>query len=835
MLYNKLLQFREEHLENYQGPTIEYSTSDYHHTQEPPRRSSTRVSLQHGHRRQSQYSLLHHGLPLKSQSQTHRRQPSLAATEKSYDPYRPSSKRQMTKTEAEQARITVLRGPSVSSRQRTISDHSRRVSIRNPAVARVQGDEVYSIPNSSSASGSPQQRRISRGVSRRSIVSSSSATAVARKSFSYKRNVSFVHPRRQSNPKSLRTQQNQSPHTLKERFAMDQDAEKIETDEVPELPVLVDSRFAADSPVPDATQVVRSKKAPPKNRPVPDIVLTRSSQYWKDDARNVSTELEKYIDEAFNRSSMQSNVTRETKDSDRSANTPATTFSQRDDSAASILQHHQRAKVTRVPDRSILQRPLPELPPPEYPGTNDLTQRELAKARDLLKQRAADLSIKGSLDDVIAHLDRLMQPSAVRLQEQERRAASTPDPKSPLEKRDDTFERFLQEGYTGIRSASEPIPRGRSDNPRVRTTVRMVENSDDQTTISPTKPLTIRKKSGSSTPSDGSVRIRSRPSQEQTSYFEDGKPYNPISSGEYRSAGLSLLDRALAPIEEDEDKENFDPIDRKRKTLSGESKRKGWFRRGHQVQGSQEKDRGQPLQDVFQERYNNTIEENSRNRYSDPIAEHAPTEQKVKAKGIFFKIFSKRDGKSTKNAPKGSSGGKSQSSLSSTYAFPNISPPSQTTASTTRPASTPSQPPRATRLPLCPALSKATTPSLTPTANPPAKQTPQPTPTASSNHTLTPHPAPSPPRPKTGSPASCASNPQPTPSASRHHACAPSKPSLPSSANGASTGCATSRLINPRSAFSPPWGRRIVSGSRACRSRWSSSRCWSGGGGFEAG
>ena len=496
------------------------------------------------------------------------------------------------------------------------------------------------------------------------MVSSSSAKAAARKSISYKRTVSFVHPRRQSNPKSLRTQQNQSPHTLKERFAMDQEAEQIETDEVPELPVRVDSKFAADSPVPESTQVVRSKKAPPKSHPVPDIVLTRSSQYWKDDARKVSTELEKYIDEAFNRSSMQSNVTRETKETDRSVNTPATTFSQRDDSAASILQQHQRAKAARVPDRSILQRPLPELPPPEYPGTNDFTQRELAKARDLLKQRAADPSIKGSLDDVIAHLDRLMQPSAVRLQEQERRAASTPDPKSPLEKRDDTFERFFQEGYTGIRSASEPVPRGRSDNARVRTTVRMVEHSDDQTTISPTKPLTIRKKSGSSTPSDGSVRIRSRPSQEQLSYYEDGKSYNATSSAEYRSAGLSLVDRALDPIEEDEDKENFDPVDRKRKTLSGESKRKGWFRRGHQTQGSQEKDKEQPLKDVFQEHHSNSIEQNTRNRYSDPVAEHAPAEPKGKAKGMFFKIFSKRDGKSTKSASKGSSGGKFHSSLS---------------------------------------------------------------------------------------------------------------------------------------------------------------------------
>ena len=567
----------------------------------------------------------------------------------------------MTKAEADKARITVLRGPSASSRQRTFSSHSCHTSVRNPALARIQDDEVHGMPNSSSATGSSQQRRMSRGASRRSMVSTSSVRAAPRKSFSYKRNVSFIHPRRPSNPQPpLRTAQTTSPYTLHESYAMGQEAEATETDEVPELPIRIDSRFTADSPVPEATQVVRSKKTPSRNHPVPDIVLTRSSQYWKDDARKVSTELEKYIDEAFNRSSMQSNVTRETKETERSCNTPTTTFSQRDYSGSSIQhQQHRPAKIARTTDRSILERPLPNLPPPEYPGTNDFSQRELAKARDLLKQRAADPSIKEALDDVIAHLDRLMQPSAIRIQEQERRAASTPDPKSPLEKRDDTFERFFQEGYTGIRAASEPVRRGNADNPHVRTTVRMVEHSDENVAISPTKPLTIRKKSGSSTPSDRSVRIRSQSSQEQLSQVEDSKPYNYDPSGDYRAAGLTLLDRTLEPIEEDDDKENYDPNDRKRKTLSGESKKKPWFRRGHQTQRSQEKAKGQSFSDLSeaQEGRSNPIEGKSSDRLSDPINEQIQIEPKNKAKGMFFKIFGKREGKGIRNYPKGSSGG----------------------------------------------------------------------------------------------------------------------------------------------------------------------------------
>ena len=666
VLYSKLLRFREEHLETYQGPTMEYSVSDYHHTQEPARRSSTRASLQSTKRRQSQYSILREGLPRQSHSHTHRRQPSLAATEQSYDPYRPSSKQQMAKVEAQQSHIMVLREPSAGSCQRTISGQGRRISLRNPALARLQGD--YSIPNSSSISANSQKRRISSRTSRRSMISNSSARANARKSLSYKRNVSFVHQRKHSNAMNqptLRSNQASSPFTLHERYSRDEKVRAGERNGAPELPDPPSTFVAADSPKPEITQVVRSKQSPTKKKKaVPDIVLTRSSQYWKDDARKVSTELEKYIDEAFNRSSMQSNTTRTTEfsrtteEQDHNNNTPATTLSHCEDSTISTLQQRRPAKLTKTPDKSVLQRPLPELPSPEYPGSNELTRKELAKARDLLKQRAADPSIKGSLDDVIAHLDRLMQPSAVRIQEQERRAASTPDPKSPLEKREDTFERFFKEGYTGIRSASEPMQTSRGVHQHPRATVRKVERNDGHEPISPLKPLTIRKKSGSSTPSDGSIRLGSKSSQEQMPIFEDIRPYTPVLSGEYRSAGLSLLDRALEPIEEDDDKENFDPIDRKRKTLSGESKKRGWFRLGAQSQGYQEKDKARTSTEVPQERHSVPSGEEIGGQAVDNIDKQPPIETKTRARGRFFKMFGKRKAKSVKDLSKETSGGK---------------------------------------------------------------------------------------------------------------------------------------------------------------------------------
>lgn len=329
----------------------------------------------------------------------------------------------------------------------------------------------------------------------------------------------------------------------------------------------------------------------------------------------------------------------------------------REESMASMIHHqphdqHVRAK-TRLDKKSLHERPLPKLPPPEHPGSYEFNQRELAKARELLLQRAADPSMAGSLDEVIAHLDRLMQPSNVRMQEEERRAASTPDPKSPLERTNDTFERFLEKGYTGLRTVSEPVAGGRS-----RATVRMVET--DHKPISPTKPLTIRKKSSSSTPSTDSGRLRSRASHEHMSYQEDNHPSSATHGQEYRSAGLNLLDNPLEPIEEDEDKENFDPKDRKSKTLSGESKKRSWFRRHQQAQDSQDSDRAQqaannlqPFQDC--QRLHDK-DDTQRARISERTVDEACNAQKPGGRS-FFKFFGKRNDKRGKDLLKGSSGG----------------------------------------------------------------------------------------------------------------------------------------------------------------------------------
>lgn len=176
-----------------------------------------------------------------------------------------------------------------------------------------------------------------------------------------------------------------------------------------------------------------------------------------------------------------------------------------------------------------------------------------------------------------------MQPSAIRISEQERRAISTPNTESGIPRKD-TFDEIMAKNNIGYRAASEPYKMQKSG---LRdATIRLVDGSDGQKPLSPIKPLSIRKKSGTSTPSMGSPG-RPKPTQQQQFTTED--VYRPKE--EHRGAGLNLLDyQELDPIEEDEDKENFDPADR-REHLEQPKKRK-WFRR-HQFQRSQ--DNNKPL------------------------------------------------------------------------------------------------------------------------------------------------------------------------------------------------------------------------------------------------
>ena len=544
VLYTKLLKFREEHLENYQGPMMEYSQSDHHHipvAQPPPVsklpvRSSTRASLaasrpKPGHelKTTSQYSLLHEDSVRKRQKTRH---PSVADTEHSYDPFR--SSRRPVHVSADYAKITVHRSGSSGSQQK-IEDKRlpSRVSSRHPAFDRIDEVGDYSIvssppPQPRVSSRISQHRTMSHGVSRISVASTSSNSRKV-SSVNPKRRVSFARNRRV--------------------LSVQQPASKPPTEPLPSPPPLtlqqmfVNDGLGVSQNVPlhgakiaASAQVVRSRK------PVLRSSANRNSAFWREDTHRVSSELGKVCDEAFNRDSAVSSVlTAATSRPDRHSKSTETSMSL-----------HDKTPIQNTEQKSLFDRPLPPPPPPEYIG--NIAQRELAKAREMLKQRAADPSLgaPGCLDDVIAHLDRLMQPSTMRVNDDERRAVSAPQECYSgvgLEPRKDTFERFLENGYTGWRAISEPVQQAHQKPWNGERTIRLVDTEGESHQISPTKPLTIRKKSNGSMPSDGSERKRR--SDEDPGQLRD----NPWSYAEWRSSGLGGLEEPLPQIDE-ENKEN---------------------------------------------------------------------------------------------------------------------------------------------------------------------------------------------------------------------------------------------------------------------------------------
>ncbi|KAL8976137.1 MAG: hypothetical protein Q9205_007800 [Flavoplaca limonia] len=388
--------------------------------------------------------------------------------------------------------------------------------------------------------------------------------------------------------------------------------------------------------------VVRSRKTVPIPNDDADRRLKITSQYWKEDTRKVSKELENFCDEAFNRASVASSAptTTTTATERRSIGTPATSRSVHDSAPLPSAAVRRVAKSSNM--RAYEDRPLPQ--PPKEENLGSLTHRELAKTRDILIKSAADSNMSpGYLDEVIAHLDRLMQPSAVRLEVESRRAASAPGPKSPgLPSNKDTFERFLESRDVAFRSASEPTVESPRKRKRPGDTIRIVDDREQKPVVSPTKPLTIRKKSSSSTPS--TETLQKRASTEQLLQPSSLTQYDRSQSSERRSAGLNLLGKSLAPIEE-----HADDIEQKPRTVT---KKKSWFFRDHQANKSEDSEKmpppppPPPKEQGFQN-FGGRKEVHAWKRTSDPTSETSQSSD-VKREGMtgkqrLLKLFGKKD------------------------------------------------------------------------------------------------------------------------------------------------------------------------------------------------
>lgn len=570
----------------------------------------------------------------------------MAETEQSYDPFRPS-RNQIGVVQADRARITVFRRFSGSHKQhqRNAPDSRRtnsKISAQNPTLTRTPQSEVHDVPSSLPPQPISIIPQVNPNVSERRLSQCSSRHSVAhavpvRTSMSYKRGISFAHMRRRSGTTDnhfLSTPRNAYTQlTIQERYLHDGLQQAAFS---PETPSTVDSPQQMPPPVRMRKNHARAGQ---------DLA---AREYWKEDA---STELEKVCEEAFNRKSTASTVMTITRtEHDHSFDSPATSMGVHEDSQASPSGFH----VARKKDgrELYLNRPLPL--PPSFEHLESYTYRELAKTRALLKERAADKSIvlaPGYFDEVIAHLDRLMQPSTLRINDCDQRAVSTPDETLRHPSKDE-FEMLLAKGPYGLRSVSEPITKGRE---REKATSGIV----DEHPISPTKPLTIRKKDGPSIISlDPDRRSASRVHSHS---HEEARYYDRPQGADRWIAGLSLLERHLEPIEEDEDKENRDP--RNVKVISAETKRKGWFRRHEPTQQNQGNGNGHtppPRKEPHLQHHPDVdiSRENSAKRLSDVPSDPSRTSEKKKlssAKEKFLKIFTKREHKDSKRRSKRSS------------------------------------------------------------------------------------------------------------------------------------------------------------------------------------
>lgn len=642
--YDKLKKFRDEHLEYYDGAEVHYSASDYHHVQGPVRRSSTRVSLQASphHHRASQYSIT--ADPVARVSQSYRRAPSSAAdTDISYDPFRAS--RPQIVREADHAYITIHRSQSNASRVR-----STTASVRRRALTRYQGDDGLSVGTSPVSMPSAtalqihqlRRERLVRNYSRSSLASSQrrqSNPSIVRPSASYKRGVSFIHIRRLSNSDAVPPVPNKyaTPPTLKERYQRDR---------------LLRSSPELSPPANDEYPLVRSRKRPSSQTNDQDVASRnpkRISQYWREDARKVSMELEKVCDEAFNESRVGKYSRSNTLLSIPEVDSPT-------------KAQPPVPRLSRETREMLEQRPLPQPPTAET-----VTKQELARTMNLLKRQAADPQAgfrPGQLDDVIAHLERLMQP-ATRMYEtdNDRRTASAPDAKflSPVREEDVrsswiTEQSSPTKSRLSYRAVSEPMARY-DPNRTPRPTIRKVDN-DIYGPISPVQPLVIRKRSAGSTASNSNLRAQHNQGQLDSQIAPEVSPFHfndselnfsfkmPILEDVRPASFPEVMSKPLDDVFVDKDS-------RAVKAKSTEVKKRSWFTRS---QPPAKKDPDQPPTPPAKNSPKKGDPKNTAlgRKVSTTSSEEFPLRQSKKekstAKEKFLKIFSKRDSRDSKGS-----------------------------------------------------------------------------------------------------------------------------------------------------------------------------------------
>lgn len=409
------------------------------------------------------------------------------ASEASYDPFR-ASKQPILPDRAAHPNVVVRRKDSDASRNlrpSTALGHRTGSTLRVQALRNSKHSSAVS--RNSSKHTTPSQRSVhARSVSRSSFASSqwpSSPPVIARAGGIGRRGVSFSHLHRRGSTATASTVDTSlMPYTSRQSFDHRRGSigsygsSRRSNSNQPSPAIRIKSRASANTTVPRLR--VRKPESP--------------SKYIQSEARKVSTELGKVMEEAFNRSSMSSSVRTALTDGYRDGtfsnyDTPPTSFSNRDSGGSTIATPNTKGMLTS--------RPLPPIPK-ETPKT--YVNRRLVETRDDIARRLnEDNTATDQFTEVLERLDCLIVPPSNNKRVTSAPARS-PEPIAPLHA---IPEEVKVDGGAGFEATYSPHYRAVTDplRPQARRavtaqeTIRLVDQSPNRIA-----PLNIRKRSAAS-------------------------------------------------------------------------------------------------------------------------------------------------------------------------------------------------------------------------------------------------------------------------------------------------------------------------------------------------
>ncbi|KAH7065163.1 serine/threonine-protein kinase GIN4 [Macrophomina phaseolina] len=562
--YSSLQKYKEQQLEHWPGePEIAYSASDYHHIQ-PLTRPGQSHPLPHA-RTKSQFSILNDE-HLHTAHSFQKPPPS----EKSYDPFR-ASREPSIANKGNYMNVTVHRHGTVESVHRNrrssvalSSSHGRGSSLRVETLKksgwRTSGlSSIDSRGSSRRGSVATPTAKHKKSLSRSSTSSSvwaSSPPIVVRPSGSHKRGVSFAHLRKSSTTGRLTvTEATLAQCTPEQRkYLQEATEERRPQEQVPELPsspaqtcsLLASSGFVLKNAKP------RLKAKPPET---PGRVIDG-------EIRKASVELEKALDEAFNRSSVSSSVrTSSERPNPFEYETPPSSVSYRGSGASAYTADAQALKQIDT------QRPLPPLPPEaSHDSPNTYLARELAETRERL---AARFALEGgentaNYNEALSSLDRLLHPARLTPADGNHRSVSAPQQQSPQHPRllpiiseegKSTPDASPQVGApnwrTVTRAATDPVSRAQ-DWCHGYQTIRVVDASSPGPDGPHIPPLNIRKKSSGSTLAQvaAATELTPTPPLSHAHGLQPTVPAtpSPVNQLRHKASRITGLGQAPSPI-----------------------------------------------------------------------------------------------------------------------------------------------------------------------------------------------------------------------------------------------------------------------------------------------